>query len=159
RGATDMNEAAAHADRLAAERTSEPLARVAFDGERPPFHAGARERAGGAANGQSSARHQAAGLDAGLPFDPDRAFAQPKAYAIETRAAAFDQNCGGIALVNAEHISRREAHARRSHLDALDFRDRFAGESLRDKRLKIDALGRRLAQRKAHRAQRTRSLR
>src|ERR1700722_12019580 len=69
--AAHMQDAAAHADGLPAQRTSETLAGVAFDVQRSTLHSRASEGANMAANGQLSARHQTASFDSDFPFDAD----------------------------------------------------------------------------------------
>ena len=68
-----MQDAAAHADCLPAQRASETLARVTFDVQRSALHSRAGEGARIAANGQLSARHQTASFDADFPFDANGA--------------------------------------------------------------------------------------
>ena len=92
RVAAHMHETAAHADRLAAQRTSKPLTGVALDFQRSAFHSGARERARIAANCQLSARHQSDGFDTDFPFDADGACGHARADTIETLSSAFDKN-------------------------------------------------------------------
>src|SRR5262249_445114 len=104
---------AAHADRLAGERSAEPVPGIAGDREGATRHAGRRPRTGIPGNGETTALHQAARLDTDVALDTNFALAHAGTDAVEALAAPLEADLRNIAHTDLERIAGEQTFARR----------------------------------------------
>jgi hypothetical protein len=89
---------------------------------------------------QTPAAHQSTGFDPDVAIDDDFAAAHAMSDKVETIARPLDPDLLGVSGPHPKYIADRETMPRRVDRRLLDFRDRPAGQQVRQQRRQIEAL-------------------